>query len=99
MMKRKAIINVGLLWDVIAQRYNGSIRRAAADWQTGPDAINTVLSGHIPRGDAFARVLKGSKLSAKELIIGSSHMEKGGPRRSILPGRWLKDTDLAKDQN
>src|SRR5262245_42546275 len=97
-MKRKAIINVGLLWDVIAQRYNGSIRRAAADWHISGDAINTVLSGHIPRGDTFARLLKGSKLSAKELIVGP-YMEKDRPGRRVLPGRWLKDSELLKNQN
>jgi len=97
-MKRAAIINVGALWDVIAQRYGGSLRRAAADWKCGSDAINGLLAGQIPRGDAFARVLKGSKLSAQELIIGP-HMEKTGPRRRLLPGRWLENTRLAKDQN
>lgn len=88
-MKISALIDVSLLLATISERGFSGIDDASRACGVAPSTMKKLLAGDCPKIVALRRVCEGLNLDIRELVISAStHKEKSGSGRRVLPGRW-----------
>lgn len=70
--KMTAIINVGLLIEMIRRRGWSGFSEASARCRVSPKNFQKLIRGEIPRLDALGRICAGLGITESQLVVGMS---------------------------